>query len=311
MNLTDVKNSISGPVFPIVTPFRKNLEIDFDCLKKYVDFLYLGGARIFHVMVHTSRFGLLIPQEMKQINETVALYVKDKYPECIVIAAGPISGPISLNIEFAHSAEESGADTIGLYFSERYYNDKQIMEFFETIASNCNIGILIHEQQLSTIKGSNLMLFPIDLLQKISDIENVIAIKEDSKDDDYTTEIVTTLKEKFAIIVSGGSKEQFLKFAPMGCQAYLVGVGSFFPEIAVRFYQNYMDGNLKNCWDIIEHYERPFFDISKKLGWHIGLKAAMDFMGIMDATERPPLCSLSPDGYEQIANVTESILNIS
>jgi len=309
MNLTQVKNSISGPVFPIVTPFKKNFEIDFDCLKKYLDFLYLGGARIFHVMVHTSRFGVLIPHEMKLINETVASYVKEKYPECIVIAAGPIFGPLSLNIEFANSAEDSGADIIGYYFSERYYNDNQIMDFFEKIASKCNIGILIHEQQLLTIKGSNLMLFPIDLLQKISEIENVIAIKEDSKEDDYTTEIVKTLKEKLAIIVSGGSKEQFLKFAPLGCQAYLVGVGSFFPEIAVRFYQNYIDGNLKNCWNIIEHYERPFFDISKKLGWHIGLKAAMDFMGIMDATERPPLCSLSSDGYQEIANVTKCILN--
>jgi 4-hydroxy-tetrahydrodipicolinate synthase len=309
MNLIEIKNSITGPVFPIVTPFKKNFEIDFDCLKKYVDFLYLGGARIFHVMVHTSRFGLLIPDEAKQINESVALYVKDKYPECTVIAAGPIFGPLSLNIEFANSAEGSGADIIGLYFSERYYNDKQIMEFFETIASKCNIGILIHEQQLSTINGSNLMQFPINLLNEISDIENVIAIKEDSKEDDYTTEIVNALKEKLAIIVSGGSKEQFLKFAPMGCQAYLVGVGSFFPEIAVRFYQNYLDGNLENCWDIIDNYERPFFKISKKLGWHIGLKAAMDFMGIMDATERPPLCSLSPDGYEQIANITKCIMN--
>ena len=310
MNLIQVKNSIVGPVFPIVTPFKKDFQIDFDCLKKYIDFLYLGGARIFHVMVHTSRFGVLIPKEMRQINETVSTYVKDKYPECTVIAAGPIFGPLSLNIEFAQSAEGSGADIIGLYFSERYYHDTQIMEFFEGIAAKCNIGILVHEQQLATINGSKLMLFPIDLLNEISDIENVIAIKEDSKEDNYTTEIVKKLKEKLAIIVSGGSKEQFLKFAPSGCQAYLVGVGSFFPKIAVQFYQNYIDGNLKHCWNIIENYERPFFKISKKLGWHIGLKAAMDFIGIMDATERPPLCSLNADGYEQIANVTKSIMNI-
>jgi 4-hydroxy-tetrahydrodipicolinate synthase len=311
MKANEVKNKISGPVFPIVTPFKKNFEIDFECLIKYVDFLYLGGARIFHVMVHTSRFGLLIPQEMMQINETVASYVKNKYPECIVITAGPIYGPLSLNIDFANSAEDSGADIIGLYFSERFYNDKQIVDFFAAIASKCNIGILIHEQQLSTVHGSSLMFFPIDLLQEISDIENVIAIKEDSKKDEYTIKLVNSIKDKLAIIVSGGSKEQFLKFAPLGCQAYLVGVGSFFPEIAVRFYQNYIDGDLKKCWNIIENYERPFFKISKKLGWHIGLKAAMDFMGIMDATERPPLCSLCPDGYGQIANVTRSILNPS
>ena len=310
MNLIEIRNSISGPVFPIVTPFKKNFEIDFGCIRKYIDFLYFGGARIFHVMVHTSRFGVLIPNEMKQINETVALYIKEKYSDCIVISAGPIFGPLSLNIEFANSAEDAGADVIGLYFSERYYNDEQIINFFENIASKCNIGILIHEQQLSTINGSTQMLFPIDLLKKISEIENVIALKEDSKDDNYTTQIVNSLKKRLAIIVSGGSKEQFLKFAPIGCQAYLVGVGSFFPEIAVRFYQYYQNGDLENCWNIINNYERPFFKISKRLGWHIGLKAAMDFIGIMDATERPPLCSLNADGYMQIANITESILNI-
>lgn len=311
MDLNEIKNKISGPVFPIVTPFKKTYEIDFECLLKYIDFLYLGGARIFHIMVHTSRFGLLLPQEMMEINEKVALYIKSKYPECIVIAAGPIYGPLSLNIDFAKNAEDSGADLLGLYFSERFYNEIQITNFFETIANKCNIGILIHEQQLSTIHGSNLMLFPIDLLKKISDIDNVIAIKEDSKEDDYTRELVNVIKDKVAIIVSGGSKEQFLKFAPLGCQAYLVGVGSFFPEIATQFYRNYRIGDLKKCSKIIEQYERPFFKVSKNLGWHIGLKAALDFMGIMDATERPPLCSLNSDGYEQIANVTKSIMNFN
>ena len=310
MNFQNIKEKIRGPVFPVVTPFKKNYDIDFECLNHYIDFLYDGGARIFHIMVHTSRFGLLLPEEMRALNSKVSNYVKMNYADSIVIAAGPIYGPTSLDIDFAMCAQDSGADIIGLCFSERFYNAGQVFDYFENVAGSCDIGILIHEEQMSTIHGANLMLYPLSLLEDIASIDNVVAIKEDSKEDEYTSKLVKRLKDKLAIIVSGGSKEQFMQFGPLGCQAYLVGVGSFYPQLAVRFFEDYLECNSTSCNEIIDKFERPFFKISKKLGWHIGLKAAMESLGLMDATERPPLCSLDPEGYNMVAAVTKKIMHI-
>lgn len=308
MDFLKLRNKIKGPDFPIVTPFKEDYNLDTDGLLKYLDFLYAGGARIFHVMIHTSRFGLLLPEEMKKVNAIVARHVKKNFKNCIVIAANPIYGPTYLSQEFSQQARDNGADVIGAYFCERYYNAHQVYDFFEAMAKSCDIGILIHEQQLATIHGSTLMLFPEQLLDQLADIENIIAIKEDAKEDEYTYKIVNLLKDRVNIIVSGGSKEQFMKFGPLGSQAYLVGVASFWPELAVKFYDDYLRGDTGACWKIINEIEQPFFQVSKRLGWHIGLKAAMCHLGLMGITERPPLCELKNDEYDEVAAVTEKIM---
>ena len=48
-NIKDLKRLIKGPVFSIHTPFKKNGEIDYISLKKYLEFLYKRGARVFYV----------------------------------------------------------------------------------------------------------------------------------------------------------------------------------------------------------------------------------------------------------------------
>ena len=307
MQYENIRKRIKGPVFPIVTPFTHDDHVDHQSICRYIDFLYRGGARIFHVMIHTSRFGLLLPDEMKGVNATVARHVRSHYPDTLVIAAAPIYGPTSLCIDFARHAEACGADLIGVYFWERYYSDTQVIGFFKEIAESCRIGVLIHEQQMNTIHGSNLSLFPLHLLDQLADIENIIAIKEDAKEDDYTDRVVDTLKDRLAIIVSGGSKEQFMLFGPKGCQAYLVGVASFFPHVGCRFYDAFQKGDAETCQWIIDRIERPFFNVSKFYGWHVGLKAAMDYLGVMKKTERAPLQPLPSQQYKKIAKVVDRI----
>jgi 4-hydroxy-tetrahydrodipicolinate synthase len=307
LNLLDLKNRIQGPVFPIVTPFTRDHRVDYEKIRDYIDFLYDGGARIFHIMVHTSRFGLLSCEEMLEVNSCVCRHVKKQYSDCIVIVSDPLYKPTNLSIEFARRAEEEGADLIGLIFMERYYFEDQAYDFFETVADSCGIGILIHEQQMNTIHGAQLMPFPLDLLNRIAEIDNVIAIKEDAKEDEYTEKAIRTLKDKLAIIVSGGSKEQFMKFGPLGCQAYLVGIASFDPQVATIFYDAYCAGDVQRCWQIIKDQEQPFFEVAKALGWHVGLKSALEILKIMVRTERPPLKELPDKEHEKIKNVLSKI----
>lgn len=307
MYLTAIRDKIKGPVFPIVTPFTADYRVDYEKTKDYIDFLYDGGARIFHVMAHTSRFGLLTHDEMLELNRTVSTHVKLKYNDCVAIVADPLYKSTEVSIDFAKRARDDGADIIGLIFMERFYFNEQVYGFYEAVANSCDIGILIHEQQLNTILGTTLIRFPIDLLKRIAAIDNVVAIKEDAKEDLYTKEVVKSIKDELAIIVSGGSKEQYMQFGPMGCQAYLVGVGSFDPLTAVRFYEFYLKHNSNRCWEIIKQIERPFFQVSKKLGWHIGLKSALELLSVMSRLERPPLEMLPAEQHEEIKRVLDVI----
>ena len=302
MNYRRLRQRIHGPVYPIPTPFTDDYRVDVPALEKYVDFLIEGGARILHVMVHTSRFNLLTIEEMKLVNATVAKRAVQVNPDCIAIAATPTLCSTATAREFAVHARDNGADVIGVIFPERFYSDDQVLSYFGEVADAADIGILIHEELLRTIHGCVLTTYPTELLERIAAIAGVVAIKEDAKDDTYNDRVVSRLYDKLAIIVSGGSKKQFLKFHPMGCHAYLVGVASFWPGVALDFYRALSAGDLPEALSIIENLEQPFFAVAKRLGWHIALKSALQQLGIMSATERPPLQALDRAGHQEIAD---------
>jgi dihydrodipicolinate synthase/N-acetylneuraminate lyase len=300
-------NTIKGPVFPVITAFNQYGDIDYTSTCSYVDFLCRKGAKIIYLMAHSSRLGLLSLEEVQELNETVCEFVKHRYPEVMFIGATPMYGGLKNTIKIAKKIDSAGADLISIIFTERYYSDIQVYSFFKNISDQISCGILIHEEQLNTINGTERMNWPFELLDKVISIDKVKALKEDAKQDGYTKKIVEKYKDKVNIIVSGGSKEQFLQFGQIGCQSYLVGLGSIFPEIAFKFYDAFCKTDFNTCQDIIENYEKPFFNITKKIGWHIGLKAAMEYFNLMLKTERRPLIEVTDNEYKKISVVCEKL----
>jgi len=303
MKLNDIRKKLVGPIFPIITPFKEtgNNEVDHDSIRNYIDFLYDSGARNFYVMTYNGRFSLLSWDEMKAVNETVTKHVKKKDPSCVVIVADPMTNPTNVSIDFAQHAESVGADVISLIFMERYHFDNQVYDHFKKVSDSVRMGILIHEQDMDGIRGKT--RYPLELLDRLADIENVIALKEDSKDALYSEQVIEKIKDRVNIVISGRGKRQYIHFNNMGCHAHLVGIGSFLPKVAVNFHTNYNLGNLQACWQIINELERPFFEVGMKFGWHPVLKSAMQEMGIMSRVERPPLCSLPQNQHAEVKKV--------
>lgn len=292
---------IKGPVFPVITAFKKNGDVDYQSTLDYIDFLCNREAKTIYFMAHSSRMNLLTPNEIINLNKDIGNHIKRNWPDVIFIGATPPYGDINLAIKTAKAAEQAGADVISVLFTERYYSDEQIVKFFETISKNISCGILIHGDKLNTIYGTKKVNYPYTLLDKLYSIENIISIKEDTKEDDYTAKIVANYPN---IIVSGGSKEQFIQFES---SAYLVGIASIWPKIASKFYAAYKIRDWEVCWALIRDYERPFFKVTKRIGWHIALKAAMEIENIMKRYERLPLMEVKNEEYEEIKTLIRGL----
>jgi 4-hydroxy-tetrahydrodipicolinate synthase len=306
MNLNEIKSKIKGPVFPIITPFKANGDIDFNKTVDYIDFLYENGANIIYTMAHSSRLGLMSVDEIKELNTVVCEAIK-KYPDTVAIAATPMYRSTRTIADVAKCASDSGADIVSVIFCERLYTYQQVIEFFNDVAASVDCGVLIHEEQFNTIHGTKRMNWPLDLLEAVVKIPKVIAIKEDAKDDGFTEKLVKRFHKEVAIIVSGGSKKQFMQFEPMGCQSYLVGLGSFDPSIAVLFYEMYIRGELAWCERLVDNVETPFFNVTKGMGWHIGIKSAMEHVGLMSRVERRPLMEANEDQHDEVRIILEEL----
>lgn len=294
---------LKGPVCPILTPFSEDgAQVDYAALSTYVDFLARSGIPAVMTTVGTSRFNLLSNEEMKKVNETVARAADGR---CLVILAGPMTGHTGTNIEFAQHAATQGADAFIAFFPERYYGETPIIQFFEALTQSTDIGIMIHEMPMRSGYGGN-QQYSIDLLKRLATLPNLYGIKEECMDAGYAYLLHRALEDDLAII-GAGSMRLFMRDYHAGGRAYLVGIGSFFPRVAMAFYDAVVRNDMERAHAIVRTYEEPYFDLAVSLGWHVALKETLDILGLMPGWERDPLPRLSTSQREKLSAKIEDL----
>ncbi len=304
-----LQKKIKGPVFSILTPFNpKSDEIDFEALEKYIQKIFDAGGRVFYVMAYNSRYSQLAFEEIKMLNSFVSKKVKELSLDNVVIVADPPHCATEHSIEFAQHAESCGADIISLIVRERFYFEEQIYKHFEMVNDGSGIGLLIHEMPFLNGLGGPNINWPLSLLDKVADLNNVIAIKEDAKDDQYSHKAIELLKDRLSIIISGGGKSQWLRFADHGCQSWLNGIGVFEPKLATTFWDAWQNGNQNIVYKIVNEIEAPFFELGvKKYGWHLTIKAALEHFGVMSQHDRMPLMQLPKEKTRKVWGMLDSL----
>lgn len=307
----ELKNRIKGPVFSIITPFKNNgKDIDFGSLEDYIQYLYDNGAKIFYAMAFNTRYLLMNEEEIFKVNECVIRKIKsfnDK--NTIIIVGDPLDCSTETSIKFAQHAKDLGADMISLIYRAYLFFDDHVFNHYNTIANSVDIPILIHEMPfMKGIPAHQTGNWSLELLDRLANIPNVIAVKEDAKLDDYTKDIVDKISDRVAIVVSGNGMQQWSKVSEK-CQAWLSGIGNLLPKVELDYYQYHLNNNKEKCNEIIENIEKPFFFIKDNYSWHLGIKSAMEHLNIMSKQERMPYQELDEEKHKHVGVIVNKIKN--
>ena len=189
----------------------------------------------------------------------------------------------------------------------QFYNNQQVIEHFKYIQDRSEINILIHEMPFISGKGGHVVNWPIELLDRLADFKNITAIKEDAKEDIYSHDVISKLKDRLSIVISGGGKSQWLKFADLGCQNWLNGIGVFEPRLAINFWNAWQNDDKDFCNALIQDVELPFSKLNERFGWHLSIKAALEIVGHFDRTERLPMLPLNDEDFKFFRKEFEKI----
>lgn len=298
--------NITGPVIPIPVPFKQDESVDLESLDQYIRFLAEHGIKNVMTTVGTSRYNLLTAEEIIEVNKTVAKAAKEKGINSIV--ANPPIGSTQTAVMFGQEAEKVGADYYLLYFPERHYGDANTLQFFETVAAAISIPILIHEMPRRNGLGGGTIQYSMDLLDKLLQIENIVGFKEEALDADYSNGIVITFHERAEIIGAGGGMSRYLKRDfDLGSSAFLGGIGNFYPELELEFYQAITGGNRARAEEIVNEIELPFFQTVVPFGWHPSLKTALAHCQLMPQYERSPMITLNDEQTKTIQQAVDKI----
>jgi 4-hydroxy-tetrahydrodipicolinate synthase len=259
-------------------------------------------------MGYNSRFSELSWDEIKKLNKFVTKTIKNLNSNNFIIVADPLHCPSTVSLEFTQEAEDYGADMISLIFREKFYSNEQVLAHFKYITDNSSTPILIHEMPFISGLGGHTVNWPVELLNQLADFDNIQAIKEDAKEDEYSKEVISKIRDRLSIVISGGGKRQWMQFAEEGCQNWLNGIGVFEPKLAVNFWKAWENKDRQFCDNLVNDVEVPFFtNLVKKYGWHLSIKAALEIAGHFPRTERLPMLPINDDQFASFKSGFEKI----
>jgi 4-hydroxy-tetrahydrodipicolinate synthase len=164
---------IGSVLVPMVTPFKRNGEVDFDQMGEYARWLHkTRRADSLIVSGTTGEFHSLTFGERVKLYEVVWAAIGKKLP----VIAGTGCASTAETVRLTREAERVGVDMAMLV--SPYYSkpDQQgIYEHFRTVARSTSLPILLYNIPLFT--GVNI---EPSTLAKLATEPNVVAIKEES-----------------------------------------------------------------------------------------------------------------------------------
>lgn len=300
---------LAGLIPATLTPLTDSYGVDEPALRHYIRWmLQFDGLKALAVNMDTGEGPHLTAEEKKQIISVWKEEVKDTMP----ILAG-VSGPSTANgMREARDAEEAGADGLVVFPIPAYAGSPLAVEvplsYHEAIAESVDIPIVLFQLQAS-LGG---VIFDSDTLERLLEIDSVIAIKEASFDTITfmrTAEIVKKASRKITFLT--GNDNFILESFLLGADGALIGFGTIAVAEQIEMIERAKTGEYAEALRIYREKVRPLANGifgSPVRNYRARLKEALAILGILNgAVMRPPLLALDVDEKERLRALLEEV----
>lgn len=178
-------------VTAMVTPFDEHGEIDFPATRNLINHLIENGSDGLVVAGTTGESPTLSNDEKAELFKFTVEVVNGRVP----VIAGTGSNNTRESIELTLQAEDAGVD--GIMLVTPYYNkpcQEGLYLHFKTIAAATSLPIMLYN-----IPGRSAVNMSVETTVRLSEIKNIVAVKEASGDLDAMAEIIEHSREGFSL----------------------------------------------------------------------------------------------------------------
>jgi 4-hydroxy-tetrahydrodipicolinate synthase len=292
-----MNNPFKGSGVALVTPFHSDKSIDFDALKKLVQLQLDGGTDFLVVQGTTGESPTLSQDEKMQVLQTVI-----QENQCKLQIVYGVGGNNTIAVGETLKKVPKGVD--GILSVSPYYNkptQKGIIEHYKYLATCTDLPIILYNVPGRT--GSNVL--PETTLA-LSEILNIVAMKEASGNMEQIMEIIRLRKPGFGVL--SGDDALTMPLIAAGADGVISVIANAFPEKFSKMVHSSLAGDLATARK--EHYDLlPIIKMLFEEGNPGGVKVALNARGIMEDNLRLPLSPVSDDLKQRIFNSTNLILN--
>jgi len=279
----------------LVTPFRRDLSLDEETLRKLVQRQIEAGINFLVPCGTTGESPTLSRAEHLRVVEITLEEAHGKVP--VVAGAGGYN--TQEVIELARELEHMGAN--GLLSVTPYYNkptQEGLYQHYKAIASSTRLPIIVYSVQGRT--GVNV---EPSTLARLAQIENIVAVKEASGNIGQMANVLHEVPSTFDVL--SGDDAITIPLMALGGRGIISVVANQIPGEMTQLAQACLRGDFDTARKIQARF-LPLMNVNFVESNPIPVKASMGLMGLLDPNFRLPLVPPSATNLTKIESALEA-----
>ncbi|MFX0133415.1 MAG: dihydrodipicolinate synthase family protein [Candidatus Hodarchaeota archaeon] len=278
---------IQGVFTAIITPFYKNLEINFSLLEELTKYQEKNGISGLIPCGTNGEYPSLTVDEAKKVIKTVVDVKKD-----LIIIAGVGRASLKETIELAKFSDGlSNAIMIGAPFYFKPVSESGLFQFYSRVLESVKCPCFLYN--IPRFTGISIS---IELIKKLLKFNNLAGLKDSSGDirnlKDYINSIPT-------LNFFSGSDALIFQGLKLGTKGGISALGNVFPKKVMRIFTTFKENKLK----VSEKEQNEIIELRnlfKKFGTIAVFKKYLQALGFEESFVRPPLSNLSDADFSKI-----------
>ena len=290
-------NIFKGLGIALITPFTSEGKVDYDALKRLIEYQLANGADFLCILATTGEAPCLTQQERDDITAFIRERVAGRVP-ILKYCGGNNTAAV---VEEIKTTDWTGID--GILSICPYYNkpsQEGIYQHFKAIAEVSPLPIVLYNVPGRT--GVNMK--PETIVRLANDFANIVGVKEASGSMEQVDEIIKNKPHRFDVI-SGDDALTFSMVAS-GAAGVISVIGNALPKEFSRMIRLEFNGEYEPARKIhhkfTELYSLLFID-----GNPAGCKALLNDMGLIENVLRLPLVPTTITTKQKMAVILKEL----
>ncbi len=226
-----------GIIPAVLTPFNIKEELDIGSLLEIVDFLVSSKIHGMFILGSTGQGLIMGTKDRKQVAENIIEHTNNNITSIIHIGSNNIEDVI----ELGKHAIDIKSDAIACVTPHYYkYDEEAMFEYYKKISSVLDIPIFLYN--IPQYTGYDIS---IELMRKLSDLPNIIGIKDSNVEFSKQLQIIKELGDDLILLT--GTNEKIDSALVNGIPGCVPSISNAFPKTCVKIHDSVQNKNIREA----------------------------------------------------------------
>jgi len=280
-------------VFPAATTqFREDLSLDLDATARHLQVILDSGVRGLVMLGSLGENVTLTREEKREVMRLALQVANGRVP----VLSGIAELSTAAGVEWVRELENLGAHGAMVMPAMAFRPDREeTLAHYKTIACATDLPLIVYNNPISYHADVTPEMFV-----ELSEVPNLVAIKESSGDVRRITDIINAVGDRYVLFA--GVDDLALECIMLGATGWIAGIGLAFPFENQRLWDLATAGKWTEARELYRWYT-PLLHLDVGTKFVQNIKLAIQEVGLGREFVRLPRLPLAGDAREQVLGI--------